>query len=188
MMAFKRKTIKWMSPLFLGIFILLGLMDARAQADNDISIVYTRKTTDQKNKLMEALPKRISKKAYNLGSLSIMDFSEKNKALLRMNASKMVIMLGDAPMKILKGAKINTDLLVIQSVRQTLHSSRWTLYILGQETALKTFDPALKKQKVSKTEDLGSEQDLRALTLLIVDTQNIPLQEVISQVVEKTLR
>lgn len=188
MMAFKRKTMKWMSTLFCGIFILLGLMNAKAQADNDISIVYTRKTASQKNKLMEALPKRISAKAYNIGSLSIMDFSGKNKALLRMNASKMVIMLGDAPMKILKDAKINTDLLVIQSIRQTLHSSRWTLYILGQETALKTFDSSLKKKKVSKPEDLGSEQDLRSLTLLIVDTQTISLQKVISEVVEKTLR
>lgn len=105
-----------------------------------------------------------------------------------MNASRMVIILGDGPMKILKDARINTDLLIIQSVQRTLHSSKWTLYILGQGASLKTFDPSAKQQKVSKAEDLGSEQDLRALTVLIVDEQSIPLQEVILRVAERTIR
>lgn len=188
MIVFKRRITKWIWLLFLSIFMLVGLLDVKAQASANIFIAYTGTTADLKDKLIKTLPKQIPVKAYNVNLLAIMDFSGRNKALLRMNASRLIIILGDATMKILKNARINTDLLIVQSRQETLRSSRWTLYILGQETSLKDFKPSVKRKKVSKIEDLGSEQDLRALTVLIVDKQSIPLQDVIAEVVEKTIR
>ena len=100
----------------------------------------------------------------------------------------MVIFMGDITMPLLKNAKITTNLLITRSSKQTIRSQDWTLYVLEQEHELMGFDDLVQKELISKPADLGSYTDLRTLDLLIVNENKIPLFEVISRVVEKTIQ
>ncbi len=187
MMAFNRQTTKWILTMFLGVFILI-LSTTETRAATDVFVVYNGDNTAEKDKIMNALPKKISAKAYNVDFLAFTDYSGRNKALARMNQSKMIIILRDTPMKILKGARVRTDLLIAKSAQETVRSSKWTLYIVGNNANLKTFGPGLAQKQVSKSSDLGTARDLRMLDLLVVDEQAISLQDVISHVAGRTVR
>ncbi len=187
MMAFNRRTTKRIATLLFGLFILFGVIDASAQAATDIFVVYTGRNTAEKDQLMNALPKNISTRAYNVDYLAFSDYTGLNKAVARMNQSKMIIIIQDTPMLILKGARLRTNLLVAQSAKQTVRSSEWTLHVVGENVNLGDFKTSARR-KISSVNDLGTEQDLRALNLLVVNEQTVSIQDVISRVAGKTVR
>lgn len=188
MMVLQHRVAKWFLVFFIGILPLFPLGQSKAQADTEVYVVYSARDKADKDKLMKALPKNISIKAFNIDFLAFADYSGKQKIVSKLNRSKMIIFMGDIPMLLLKKAKITTNLLITQSSKQTIRSKDWTLYIFKQERELEGFEDLVQTKLISKLTDLGSYKDLRAMDLLIVNEKAIPLFEVISGVVAKTIQ
>lgn len=188
MIALQQRTAKWIWVFLFSSILLFTLTQSKAQAETEVYVVYAGKGNLGKNKLMAALPKNISAKAFNINFLAFADYSGKQKMVTRLNRSKMVIFMSDIPMLLLKNARITTNLLITQSSKQTIRSKVWTLHVLEEGLELKGFGDSVQKKLISKKTDLGSYEDLRTLDLLIVNEKTIPLFEVISQVVGKTIR
>jgi len=136
---------------------------------------------------MKALPKNINVKAYNADLLAVADYSGIQKAVSKFEKAGVIVVLRDRPIEMLKAATVNKDLIIVNSEKQGMKSSRWTIYLLDGAADLTPFGADAKKKSVSTLDDLSNSEDLRSSHVLVVDQKKVRIQQVVSSVIGKSL-
>ena len=135
----------------------------------DLYILYSGTSKKEKETMVKSLPEDISKKSYNVDLLAFADYSGKQKAALKFQRANIIMVLGDLSMRPLKGIKVTEDLLIIKSVKRSISSTKWVLYILPKGTDISTLGKNAKTLDVEKTEDLEDVKKIRSFRAILVD-------------------
>ena len=110
----------------------------------DAYVVYSGKDYEKKEGFLAELPKEFSVKSYNVDRLVGGDYSQKQKALVRLKQASVVVFLLDEPMKTLSGSTLSPDLIVVQSLMTSVKSEARTLYVLSQDMDSAQLEQQLK--------------------------------------------
>jgi len=136
---------------------------------------------------MEAMPKNIKVKAYNADLLAVADYSGIQKAVAKFEKAGVIVVLRDRPVQMLKGATVSKDLIIVNSGKQGVKSSRWTIYLLDNAADLSLFGAGAKRKTVTTMDDLANKDEIRSSAVLIVDEKKLQIQEVVSNLVGQSL-
>lgn len=148
----------------------------------DVYLIYSGKNKADKKLFKKAFPKGIKVKAYNADLLAVADYSGKQKAAAKFDRARVIVILRDRPMEMLKGVALNKDLIIIESVLSSVSSSRKTHYILRTGTDVSALESDFKKKTVTTLDDLSEG------TLFLVDERVLKIQEVLPKLVEKIMQ
>jgi len=168
-------------------FLMISLATPLAWGEVDVYLIYSGKNKAEKKALMKALPKDIKVKAYNADLLAVADYSGIQKAVSKFEKAGVIVVLRDRPLQMLKGATVNKDLIIVNSEKQGLKSSRWTIYLLDNAADLAPFGPNAKRKTVASMNDLENKDEIRSSDVLIVDEKKIHIQKVVSHLVGQSL-
>jgi len=168
-------------------FLMLSLAAPLTWGGVDVYLIYSGKNKAEKKALMKALPKNIKVKAYNADLLAVADYSGIQKAVSKFEKAGVIVVLRDRPLQLLKGATVSKDLIIVNSKKQGLKSSRWTIYLLDDAEDLSPFGADAKRKTVTNMDDLKNKDEIRSSDVLIVDEQKIQIQKVVSYLVGQSL-
>jgi hypothetical protein len=79
--------------------------------------------------------------------------TNKQKVIAEIERARVIVIIGDFPMEVLSGYKLKAGLLILNSVRQSVKSHLWTLYLLPKGTDFSDLNN-VKNLKVTKEEDM----------------------------------
>ena len=169
----------------LGLNILLGALFSSVFAEDfDIYIVYSGKSKGTMKTLKQAFQSGLMVKSYNVDLLVLADYSGKQKVVAKLERANLIVIISDAAMESLSGTSLNTDLMVLQSLKETVTSSKVNLRIVKKGTNL---DHQLKTHGVSSENDLNDISLLRSFDVLVVDEKSIDIHKVVALVAAKLL-
>lgn len=169
----------------LALNILYGTLCTSVFAGNiDIYIAYSGKNKETMKTLKQAFQSHLTVKSYNVDLLALADYSGKQKAVAKLEYADLIVIISDAAMESLSGTSLNTDLLVLQSLKETVTSSKVNLHILKKGTNL---DRQLKTHAVSSENDLNDISLLRSFDILVVDETSIDIHKGVALVAAKLL-
>lgn len=170
------------------LFLMISLATPLAWGGVDVYLIYSGKNKAEKKALMKALPKDIKVKAYNADLLAVADYSGIQKAVSKFESAGVIVVLRDRPLEMLKGATVSKDLIIVNSEKQGMKSSRWTIYLLDNAADLSPFGADAKKKTVATLDDLANKDEIRSSDLLIVDEKKLQIQKVVSNLVGQSLK
>ena len=169
----------------LGLNILCGALCTSVFAGNiDIYIAYSGKNKKTMKTLKQAFQSNLTVKSYNVDLLVLADYSGKQKAIARLERANLIVIISDAAMESLSGTSLNTDLLILQSLKETVTSGKVDLRIVKKGTNL---DRRLKPHAVSSENDLNDISLLRSFDVLVVDEKSVDINKVVALVAAKLL-
>ena len=189
MKMFTRKLAKTGLAMLLGLCLMYGANFTKAWAGAggvDVYVVYSGKNKQDKSELKKAFANDISVKFYNVDLLAVADYSGKQKAIAKLEKAQIVVIIKDSPMELLHGATFKANLLIVQSVKNTVQSENWTLYVVGKGMNLAGLGK-LKTHNASKKADLVDSEKLRASDAVLVDETGLGINKAVSVIVEQTL-
>ena len=150
--------------------MLLGVLVAPSTVSAvDAYVLYDGKSKKEKKTFLASLPKAISVKSYNVDLLAVADYSGKQKAISKFQRASVIVILLDGPMKILKGATVKKDLIVVNSKMTTVKSGSWRLHVLAKGTDISKLGKRLKTLEASKADALQKFEDLEPVDVVFVD-------------------
>ena len=187
---FKRKLAVNRIGTMLGFCLLFTTMFPKAWADQgsvDVYVAYSGKNKADKNALKKAFRNDISVKFYNVDLLAVADYSGKQKAIGKFERAKIIVILKDSPMELLQGAKLNTDLIIVQSVKNSVQSEKLNLYLVSKGTDLTALGGRAKTHNASNEGDLSDAGVLRSLDVVLVDETSLDINKAVDLIVNKLL-
>jgi len=113
-----------------GFVVLAACVSPVAYAQ-DVYVIYNSKDKAAKNALVKALPSDFKVKTYNVNLLALADYSGKQKVLAKLERARLIVIFRDKPMRVLKGTKLKRDLVVVESVADSVTSETWRLYVVA---------------------------------------------------------
>ena len=131
--------MSWVFMLFLSGFLIVPKL-ALAQSKIDIYVVYSGTSKKDKKGLKKVIPKSLRTKYYNADLLAVADYSGKQKAISKFNRAKIVIIVGDAPMHLLDGARLSKKLIIFNSKLMTISSDAPSYYLLDKSAGMYGLD------------------------------------------------
>lgn len=170
-----------------GAVIIVALTAPLVWGGVDVYLVYSGSNKAQKTAVMDALPKGIKVKAYNADLLAVADYSGIQKAVAKFDNAEAIIILQDRPMEMLRGATVNKDLYIVESLKTGLASSRWKVYLLKKGADLSSFGDFVREKHITSIDDLSDPKAVRASDVLLVDERTLKVQKVLSYLVGKSL-
>ena len=153
----------------------------------DVYMVYSGKNRTEKNLIQDALPKALSIKTYNVDLLVLADYSGKQKVVARLEKARMILILQDSPMDVLKGSRVKKTLLVVKSLKKTVKSEKWMLHVMATGTDLGKLKSKVKILKAIKKEDLEDAEAIRSSEVVLVDEKSLEFSNAVSLIVEQIL-
>lgn len=181
MLGLKGQAVKGTLGTILGIFLVWGVFCSVARAEGlDLYVVYTGKYKKEKDRLLSVLPKDLTVKAYNTDFLVLADYSGKQKAITRFEKARMIVVIHEAPMRPLKGARVKTALLIINSLKNTVTSQTWTLHVVAKGKDLADLDKGVKILKAETEADLADGEVIRSSKVVLVNEESLELFKAVS--------
>jgi len=169
----------------LALNILCGALCTSVFAGNiDIYIAYSGKNKETMKTLKQAFQSHLTVKSYNVDLLALADYTGKQKAIAKLESADLIVIISDAAMESLSGTSLNTDLLVLQSLKATVTSSKVDLRIVKKGTNL---DRQLKTHAVASENDLNDISLLHSFDVLVVDETSIDIHKGVALVAAKLL-
>ncbi len=123
--------------VIVGFCLAAGVSFAEARAagaDVDVYVVFSGKNKGDKSKIKKLLPKELPVKYYNVDLLALADYSGKQKAIAKLERAKIIVLIKDAAMELLQGAFFRSNLVIVESCKNTVISENSTFYVLGNDT------------------------------------------------------
>ena len=172
--------------LAIGSVLLAGaaFVPAHARGDLDVYVLYAGKNSQEKRDLVDKLPKELTVKQFNVDILALADYSGKQKAIAKFSRARVVVTVHDAPLKILKGTKVGTDLVVANSTLATVSSKKHRIHVVAKGADLKSFGSRVDVEQVTGADSFKDLETLLKADVLVVDTSVIPLADVVSKLLE----
>ncbi len=181
------QTVKRIFLPFLGFILLWGVWSSLAWGA-DVYVVYAGKHKGVKTQLLKVFPKDLSVKTYNVDLLAVSDYSGKQKVLAKFGTARVVVILLDASMQVLRGSTVKADLMIVESVETTVKSDLWTLYVVSKGTDLSKLGKAVKLLNATKPADLADAEVIRSSKVVIVDEKTLSVFGAVSLIAERVLR
>ncbi len=156
----KVNTLKILRMMVVGAiaFAIVASSPPTAQAgDLDVYIVYSGKNKQAKKALVNALGPGVSVKAYNADLLALADYSGMQKAVAKIEQAKMVVILSDRPMELLKGSTLKQNLIIVGSMLGTVVSSKRCVRVLPLDLKPAAAEAGMKVLAQSRGELLAGE-------------------------------
>ncbi len=154
----------------------------------DVYLLYNKSGKEAKNRLLAVLPEEMVVKTYNISLLALANFEEKKKVIAEIERARAIVMLNDFPMEVLKGYQLNAGLLIINSVKQTVKSDAWTLYLLATGTDISALNQG-KLLQAAREEDLHDiKRRLWPLGVALVDEKTLDIYKAASLILQTILR
>ncbi len=170
------------------IFLVWAMVFPTAWAEGlDLYVVYTGKQKKEKDQLLNAFPKDLSVKTYNVDLLVLADYSGKQKAVARLEKARMILILQDSPMEGLKGIQVRRALLVVKSVKKTVKSGEWMLHVVAKGTDLADLGDKVKILEATVEGDLEDAKTIRSSEVVLVNEKSLDLFKAVSLIVDKVL-
>jgi len=180
------QAVKRTFATLLGVLLLWGMWSPLAWGA-DVYVVYAGKDKSNKTQLVKALPSDLSVKAYNVDLLAVSDYSGKQKVLAKFSGARLVVILLDASMLILEGSTVNTGLMIVKSVKQTVRSDEWTVYVVTKGTDLTNLGRTVKILTATRPGDLTDAREIRASNVIVVDEARLGFFKAVSLIAVRVL-
>jgi hypothetical protein len=181
----KKRTIAFAFLLFL--LMVFPKPAWTNDKDIDVYLLYRKSSKEAKTQLLAALPKEMVVKTYNVSLLALANFEEKKKVIAEIERARAIVVLSDFPMEVLKGYQLNAGLLIINSVKKTVKSDAWTLYLLAKGTDLSAFNQE-KLLEAAREEDLHDiKRRLLPLGVVLVNEKTLGIYKAASMILQTLL-
>lgn len=136
----------------------------------DVYVLYSSKEKGDKDDIIEALGDDLEIKSYGTDKLKLSDYSGKQKAIAKIDAAELVILLGDGSSKILKDAKFKSPVIILRSAGRKAFSQDWNLNIVEEGTDVKDLPHSKDHVSVGSVKELeGLEDVLDAEAVTVTD-------------------
>jgi hypothetical protein len=171
----------------LLLLLLIGWLPQTAGAGNtdiDVYLLYQRTDKEAKSALLSALPKKMRVKTFNISLLALANFEEKQKVVAEIEKARAVVIISDLPMGALSGYRLNTGLLIINSLDRTVTSNLWMFHLMEKGVDVST----LKGKKLLEATD---EKDLKNIRkriwpfgVILVDPKTLGIEKAASVILQ----
>jgi hypothetical protein len=158
-----------------AIFITSAMASAQ-----DVYVVYSRSGRTLKNEISKAMDRDLKVREYNADLLALADYSGKQKVVTKISRAGVVIIIGDQPMLALKGTRITSNVMVVDSVNTTVKSTEFLKYIVGRNTPLAKLTG--DKLSAGKSADLENEKSVEDADIVIVDEQTLSIASAVGTI------
>ena len=157
----------WTRFLALGITTIFFLASGQTLSAQDVYVVYSGKGKAFKTEVVRTLKaQKLDVKEYNADLLALADYSGKQKVVTKISRADVVIVIGDKPMKNLKGTKIKSNLIIVSSTSKDVKATEELKYVVDQKTKLTGLSG--KQLEVKAADDLKDEDGMEKADILIV--------------------
>lgn len=189
MLAYAKQARRGSFLVLFGILLFSeGVFFRSAQAEGvDVYFVYAGRDKKESDGLVNELRKELSVKTYNADLLVLADYSGKQKAVARLEKARMVLVFQDSPWKLLKGAQVNTGLLIVKSAKKSLKSSEWIVHVIPKGSDLDDLGPKPKTLEAINEQDLEDGKTLRSFEVVLVDEQSLEFTRAVALIVKNIL-
>ncbi len=172
----------------LVVFVLLtgGVLNAAPKRATDVYVVYTMKNKQVKKILKGLMPGSIKTKFYNADLLTVADYSGKQKAVSKFERSRLVVFVGDAPIKLLEGSELKVPVLIINSALQGVSSSRVVTYLMDGKHA-SSAPSGLKKFTLASAAEFKATETGGKNTVLIIDKSETEFWQEVPTILQQLL-
>ncbi len=184
-MRLKRKYLVFFTALFFQLEIFSH--EVYATNNTDVYVVYTGKSKRDKNKLKNVIPEKFTVRAYNADLLSLTDYSGKHKVISKISRAKMIVILHDAAMDIMKGTNFNTDLLIVNSVKSSVNSSKLRLFVVAKGTNISNLGDNVKMLEAANVNDLAKMENIKSSEVILVGGGSLDTWKAVSLIVDKIM-
>ena len=166
---------KWLITVVLGFVLCSGVTIPEAWAGLDAYVIYAGKNRKETEAFLKNLPKDLSVKTYNSDLLAVADYSGKQKALTKLERASVIVMFSDEPLKLLRGAMLKSNLVIVQSVLAEVRSGARRLYVLSKGTDYSKLANVDKTLDATKPETLNNSENLEGIDIILVDDKKLDI-------------
>ena len=154
----------------------------------DVYVLFSRDSKADKDRVVSALSKNHSVKAYMADLLLVADYSAKQKIVAKVGSARLVVVVAGSASKALKGSTIRAPVLVTNSVEKTVTSNAWIVNVVDKGSALGKIGGDARSLEVAGEGDLGNLETIRASDVVVVDETTIQVSKVIAAIADMVLK